>query len=220
MTEVIKSVLNSLAPERPDHPLSPPSSAIALPSFLRRLWSFVGSEGLLPVKGHARQQTRETLTMPQRRTSFVQCPATTADAHDIGQVTIDMLPDVVLLELFDFYVHEIKETNRWMTLVRVCQRWRNIVFGSPLRLDLRLVCTNVTPVRRTLNVWPPLPIVIKRYFDSTLDIDNILAALEHNNRICKIILTNIPSAQLEKVITDAGAIPGTDISGASFGTYR
>ena len=36
--------------------------------------------------------------MPQRRTSFVQCPATTADTHDIGQVTIDMLPDVVLLQ--------------------------------------------------------------------------------------------------------------------------
>jgi hypothetical protein len=70
--------------ENYDSPTSESSTitlSIALPSFLRRLWSFVGSEGLLQVKGYARYQTRETLTMLQRRTSFVQCPTTTADAH-------------------------------------------------------------------------------------------------------------------------------------------
>src|SRR5258708_1080485 len=87
-----------------------------------------------------------------------------------------------------------------MTLVNVCQRCRIIVFGSPRRLDLQLVCTNVTPVRRTLNVWPPFPIVIDQYFESTQDIDNILAALEPNDRIRKITLWHIPSVQWEKVL--------------------
>jgi len=144
----------------------------------------------------------------------VQCPATTADAYDIGLAPIDILPDDALLEIFDFYVHELEtkgtdmwmkiaretETNRWMTLVHVCQRWRIIVFGSPRRLDLQLFCTSITPVRRTLDVWPPIPIVIDQYFKSTQDIDNILAALELNNRLHKITLSHIPSTQWEEVL--------------------
>jgi hypothetical protein len=150
------------------------------------------------VKNHARHWTRKIFNKSRRRAQLVA--TTAADGHDVGQVPIDMLPDDALLEIFGFYVHETKGTNRWMTLVHVCQRWRIIVFDSPRHLDLQLVCTNITPVRRTLNVWPPLPIVIDQYFKSTQDIDNILAALEPSDRIREITLWHIPSAQWEKVL--------------------
>ena len=62
-------------------------------------------------------------------------------------IRIDVLPDDVLLEIFDFYMNvdvfyeDKRETEAWQTLVHVCRRWRYLVFGSPRRLNLRLCCT-------------------------------------------------------------------------------
>src|SRR5258708_28187937 len=88
------------------------------------------------------------------RMSFAQQPGTAVDQWDVGRVTIDVLPDVALLEIFDYYVNQVSEEGdyslgiqAWHTLVHVCQKWRSVVFGSPLRLDLRLSCTQNTPVR-------------------------------------------------------------------------
>jgi len=83
------------------------------------------------------------------RMSFVQQPGTAPDRWDVGRVTIDVLPDVVLLEIFDCYVDKSREEEEedspgiqaWHTLVHVCRKWRSVVFGSPRRLDLRLFCT-------------------------------------------------------------------------------
>ena len=111
-------------------------------------------------------------------------------------MTIDILPDVALLIVFDFYV----DIEEWHTLVHVCRKWRNAVFGSPRRLNLQIICKSSTPVRKTLDVWPPLPIAIRDYWDATLGIDNIVAALEHNDRISELQLLDIPSSQLEKVL--------------------
>ena len=72
---------------------------------------------------------------------------------------VDTLPNLILLEIFDLYLFE-QMGERWHTMVHVCQKWRNVVFGSPHRLDLRLICTARTPVRKTLDVWPLLPIVV------------------------------------------------------------
>ena len=110
-----------------------------------------------------------------------------------------MLPEVALLEIFNFYVDEAW-IEAWYTLVHVCQRWRNVVFKSPRRLNLRLYCGASTPVRKTLDVWPPLPIVVKVYTAETWGVDNIIATLEHNDRICDVILYDVPSPQLEKVL--------------------
>jgi hypothetical protein len=111
-------------------------------------------------------------------------------------VTIDILPDVVLLEIFDSHVDK---GQAWHTLVHVCRKWRNVVFGSPRRLDLRLQCNARTPVREMLDVWPPLPIVIGHSYEKWGD-DNIIAALEHNNRISELALWHISSSQFEKVL--------------------
>ena len=109
-----------------------------------------------------------------------------------------MLPDVALLEIFHFDVDgHGAETEAWHRLVHVCQKWRNVIFGSPRRLNLRLSCTARTPVRKTIDVWPLLPILISSY-DSD-GVHNIIAALEHNDRVHQLKLEYFSSSKMEKV---------------------
>ena len=137
------------------------------------------------------------------RSYFAQYPASTFDRCDVACVTIDMLPDVALLEIFDFYPREDDDIGaNWYTLVHVCRKWRNVVFASPRRLNLRLYCGIGTPVRETLGVWPRLPIVVWAHLEEITSrdrwrVENIVAALEHNDRICEI---DIPTPNLEDVL--------------------
>ena len=105
-------------------------------------------------------------------------------------MTIDKLPDVALLEIFHFYVDGSARTEEWHTLVHVCRKWRNVVFGSPRRLNLRLRCATGTPVRKTIDAWPMLPILVSSYVGDDWGGDNIIAALEHNDRINQLELIN------------------------------
>jgi hypothetical protein len=106
-------------------------------------------------------------------------------------MSIDMLPDDVLLAIFDFCADEDhytkEEIEAWQSLVHVCRRWRSLVFGSPRRLNLRLLCTDKTPARDMLDVWPALPLSIdcNKTAESA---DNIIAVLERSDRVCQIIL--------------------------------
>jgi hypothetical protein len=121
--------------------------------------------------------------------------------------TIGMLPDNVLLEIFDFYRQNLpytfRATWRWHSLVHVCPRWRLVVFASPHRLDLQILCTHRTPVRRNLGIWPAFPIVIN-YRNSGAggitpsDEDNVVAALERCDRVCYIRLA-VTDSQLGKM---------------------
>jgi hypothetical protein len=82
-------------------------------------------------------------------------------------VSIDVVADDVLLAIFDFCVADavaehfqfskrrVKED--WQTLVQVCRRWRCLVFASPRRLNLRLVCTPGTPAMDTRLAAPASP---------------------------------------------------------------
>ena len=123
----------------------------------------------------------------------------TVDWWDVAGVTIDIFLDVALLTIFAFYANE-GHIEAWHTLVHVCQKWRTIVFGSPRCLNLQLHCNGRTPVREMLDIWPPLPIVIWESGNEMWGNGNIIAALEHNDRICKIDLFNIPRSQLENVL--------------------
>jgi hypothetical protein len=116
-------------------------------------------------------------------------------------MAIDMVPEVALLRIFEFYFYKAK-TEAWQTLIHVCRKWRHVVFGSPRRLNLQLVYKARKPVMLMLDLWPPLPIIIRvfGYDHETVDVDNIIAALEHNDRICQLTLVNIPSVQFEKVL--------------------
>ena len=121
------------------------------------------------------------------------------------RVTIDVLPDNVLLETFEFYLgkddtraDEFKYNHNydgWQTLVHVCRRWRCIMFASPRRLDLKLFCTPQRSVNsKTLDIWPELPIIIFAWGEqSNEEVNNTIAALGHHNRVCKIHFYNLQS---------------------------
>ena len=112
-----------------------------------------------------------------------------------------MLPDVALLRIFDFYVMNEDQwaeyrIQAWQKLVHVCRNWRFIVFDSPRRLNLRLLCTFRTPLRKILDAWPPFPIVVK-----TND-ENLAMLLEHNDRVCQFDLDHrFSSSQWEHFVS-------------------
>jgi hypothetical protein len=117
--------------------------------------------------------------------------------------SIDMLPDIALLESFDSYVaHAQLETsdfpfkNRetWIsriTLVHVCRKWRDIVYSSlshHVALNLRLLFTLLKSVKILLDAWPPLLIDIWTFNLEFGACDWILSLrqsrpLEHDDRI-------------------------------------
>ena len=124
-------------------------------------------------------------------------------------VTIDKLPDDVLLEIFVYVLgaewdvpsaHE----DGWRTLVHVCKRWRSVVFSSPRRLDLQLVCTNTRPVKKLLNIWPPLPIYIfAEHYDEKSPmkgVTNLMAALKQHDRVCNIAIYGVPTSLLKRFL--------------------
>jgi hypothetical protein len=115
-----------------------------------------------------------------------------------------VLPDDVLLSIFDFCADEYEmmkeDIEAWQTLVHVCRQWRGVVFGSPRRLNLRLVCEPNTPARDTLDVWPALPLVIQCFAGIGIEnVDNIVAVLEHGYRVCRINLRGISSSDFENI---------------------
>jgi hypothetical protein len=130
--------------------------------------------------------------------------------------TIDILPDDILLQIFDFcrvgHLPLQSPSNpvlEWHKLIHVCRRWREIIFSSPLRLDLCLICKHRTPVRKNLGLWPTFPIILD-YDDyphptskiSSNDEDNIIAALEHPDRV-RCLRIPVTKSVLEKVATVA-----------------
>lgn len=132
---------------------------------------------------------------------FEPHPTMIADWCDLAQVTIDVLPDDVLLSVFDCHVDEATDVEGWRTLVHVCRRWQNVVFGSSRRLHLRITLTNKSHVKEKLDVWPHLPIVVSGYCDSASCLDNIKAALEYSDRICQIeLMVNARQIPLKSIL--------------------
>ena len=120
--------------------------------------------------------------------------------RSLRRTTIDILPDDVLLEIFDFcqiegnsHTTSLHPGSHWLTLVHVCKRWRHTVLVSPRRLDLTLFCTYGTPVRTNLGSLPPFPVIVD-YRGLTFSDpaphheDDIIAALEHPDRVRSIKL--------------------------------
>jgi hypothetical protein len=119
---------------------------------------------------------------------------------------IDVLPDDILLIIFDFYmIMDLSddggkaEMEAWQSLVHVCRRWRSLILASPRRLNLRLVCTPETLTRDTLDTWPALPLIVGGGMARSSSTDNIIAALEQSNRVCEVDL-DLAGWQLEEVL--------------------
>ena len=109
-------------------------------------------------------------------------------------MTINILPDDALLEIFYFCGEAPDSWWWWKKLTDVCQRWRHIIFASPRFLDLHLLCTDKTPTRTSLDIWPQFPIIT---YSNRSDLDdegqdNIIAALEQHNRVVWIDLSCLP----------------------------
>lgn len=137
---------------------------------------------------------------------------------------IAVLPNEVLLEMFDCHRLLALRTSglscvpwEWHRLAHVCSRWRTIIFQSQHRLNLQLVYTYKQPVRKTLEFWPTFPVAI-RYPRLTRrvrpltskDEDNVIAALEHADRICEL---NVP-------MTDSLLAKSAALLQASFPTLQ
>ena len=116
------------------------------------------------------------------------------------QFTISILPDEVLLEIFDCYLAESQTRGVWHVLACVCQRWRSVVLGSPRRLNLRIFCSERTPVRKNMDFCPPFPIVLTADYYWRSGEDNIFATLEHHDRVCDIEIRNISRSLWGKVL--------------------
>ncbi|KAH9963387.1 hypothetical protein BGW80DRAFT_853068 [Lactifluus volemus] len=144
------------------------------------------------------------LLRPVIRDGVLNAQATGRNCENSPCVAIGALPDEILLKIFDFcrlaavksYECSRPWPKMWHKLVHVCQRWRYVMFSSPLSLDLHLYCTDGTSVREMLDVWPPFPIEIN---SSNLG-DNIMAALEHHDRICQITL-HLADSEYERLAT-------------------
>ncbi|KAH9161654.1 hypothetical protein EDB89DRAFT_711579 [Lactarius sanguifluus] len=152
----------------------------------------------------------EKIHQKERRNIRARCES---HGHAICATTIDTLTDSVLLEIFDLirsfradFQVRLSPIWNWQPLVRVCRRWRQIIFASPLRLDLQLLCTHGQPVKRNLGRWPStFPIAIDYGYNTAKDLtpndeNNIIAALEQRDRIRHLRLS-VTNALLEKMVT-------------------
>ena len=130
---------------------------------------------------------------------------------DRQATTIYALPEDVLLDIFFCYKEGCKRyhsssywAGEWHLLVHICQRWRQLVFASPLRLDLQILCTAGTPVGKNLGIWPALPIYVhfggshRWNGNNAHSEDNIATALEHVGRVCNVDLL-VWHSELEKI---------------------
>jgi hypothetical protein len=131
------------------------------------------------------------------------------------RVTICVLPDDGLLEIFVYSVQPQEDLysrngdlrgheHQWRTLVHVCKQWRYIVFASQRRLDLRLFCTNTRPVKKLLDIWPPLPIFIEadRVNLELLPlpgVTHLMAALKQSHRVFGIDIDGVPDSLLKRI---------------------
>ena len=142
---------------------------------------------------------------------------------------IDVLPDDVLLDIFDFCVGmnfraqyrldlqvEKWRVEAWQVLVHVCRRWRSVVLQSSSRLNLHLYCTPKTPTRDTLDVWrlwPALPLLVGLGYGMTskTGMDNIVVALGQSNRVRRVTLLDLVDWQLEKLLA-AMQVPFSELT--------
>ncbi|KAN0111301.1 hypothetical protein V8E52_008676 [Russula decolorans] len=168
--------------------ISPPYSSTAFPLIRRPGLPSI----MLEFEPQLERMERELERSPIRRWA--------RSRRRVILVRIDVLPDDVLLEIFDFYIRGKPAIEAWQSLVHVCQRWRSLVFQSPRHLNLQLYCTPKTPTRDTLDFWPALPLIIKGTMAQSPDTDNIVAALGPSNRVCKVDLWDLAGLKLEEVL--------------------
>ena len=162
---------------------------------------------------------RPSLPLQQPHRVLTLCGSDKIDRHT---TTISTLPGDVLLDIFDFCRKDENYTVNlsihclwdwksswnsweWHLLAHVCRRWRELVFASARRLNLRIPCTRLNIVGKNLGIWPALPIDVNDVDDQDFlynitHEDNILAALKHVDRVYHVRLS-LSDSLLEKMST-------------------
>jgi hypothetical protein len=100
----------------------------------------------------------------------------------------------------------------------VCRRWRSLLFESPRRLNLQLVCTPQTRARAKLDAWPALPLTIQGRIFSSSGVDNTVVALRRSSHVCKIDLWG-SSGSVSKEVLAVMQQPFPEITHLQFGAY-
>ena len=90
--------------------------------------------------------------------------------------------------------------------MHVCRRWRSVVFGSPRRLNLQVVCSNHTLAREKLDIWPAFPIVIWSDGGHSEISDKIA---EHRNRVRQI---TIGHGSLSETVLEVMQVPFPELT--------
>jgi hypothetical protein len=131
------------------------------------------------------------------------------DLHGKGEsdrpaAAINTLTDDIFLEMFYFCVPDpyeedpVDHVSVWQGLVHVCRRWRQIIFASPRYLDLHLFCSSGMFFKENLSLWPEFSIYVECC--SPEDEDDLLAALEHPDRVRYVELYMERRSMVEKVL--------------------
>ena len=137
-------------------------------------------------------------------------------------VSIHMLDDDSLLHVFYLYRPFLSGEDQddrarlaggkdigtrgrwWYNLAHVCQRWRNIIFGSASYLGVSLVCAYGTPVADMLAHSPPLPLILHYAAEvrniTTNDEEGIIFALKQRPRVLRVRIAAMNTSLLEKFI--------------------
>ncbi|KAI0291197.1 hypothetical protein B0F90DRAFT_1778838 [Multifurca ochricompacta] len=157
---------------------------------------------------HAAVQNRQSELFA---VSSLRGPVTTDISEALSKyfplTTINTLPDDVLLDIFDHHrsasLGDWVHMQGWYALAHTCQRWRQLVFASSLRLNLQLRCTFCMSVVDMINNSPPFPLILDYgpRFLKTWDAegeDGFLFALRHLQRASKIELS-APESTLTKL---------------------
>ncbi|KAI0274175.1 hypothetical protein BGY98DRAFT_1099161 [Russula aff. rugulosa BPL654] len=92
---------------------------------------------------------------------------TCEDTEQSPNSAINRFPDVVLLEIFDFYRQSIDDYDNcwrknyaWFNLAHACKRWRAVMFASSFRLDINVIVGPVKPDQIKTILSGRLPILI------------------------------------------------------------
>ena len=122
------------------------------------------------------------------------------------RTTIDVLHKDLLLEIFDFYRLDAMEESqgcpwKWHRLAHVCRKWRQVIFTSSRRLNLRILCKYGAPIGSILASWPTLPLVAKfNAGQKSKHIPrNVMVALRRPERLCEIDL-HVTSSMLASIV--------------------
>jgi len=96
--------------------------------------------------------------------------------------------------------HWPRQCRHWRALVHVCQRWRYIIFAWPNNLKVQIDCRSRMDIEMALDVWPALPLSICSSLDGDPNRDDIIASLEHRERITEVDWSGLSGPQLDSCV--------------------